>query len=101
MSFNWFNSQNEDMLTKVEIVNMTCDNYSGYSNSFIHAQSGSEVMIYNSSFSGMYSYAVGAVVRTETSSALVEAFDTYFIENSALEAGAISVETESTFKCTD
>lgn len=100
ISINSF-STNSELSTKVSIINSTASNINMEFGSFIYLETGAEISITNSNFSGVSSLQEGAVLRASSDATTVTISNSVFTQNTALKGGVLLVESQSYIKATN
>ncbi|CAI2362327.1 unnamed protein product [Moneuplotes crassus] len=85
--------------THVAITNMKASNVDGYSRSLINLYKGADIEIIDSEFSFIGNYAKGAVLSGGRDRAVATFINSSFWNNTSVEGGVFSTESESNVKC--
>ena len=94
-------STNNNIRSKVKIINSVFDDTIVGTSSFISAYTKSEVEIINCTFTNMATVDNGAVLRAMFTEVIVNISDSVFQSNSAIEGSLFNIESQGVVRCTN
>ena len=97
---SFFSSLAATLKTKVKMFNITTNRFEAQDTRFILLGEGAHVEVYNSTLKTISSLRIGGVVYAGSKQAVVKIYDSTFLNNTALEGGVFSSESESYIMCT-
>ena len=95
------NLQNDRLITKVSMTNITAASLSGASNSFVSINEGGQVYIYDSNFANIDNTQRGAVLNAGYQNSYIEVHNSTFKNNLSIYGGVANVQDGSVIKFYD
>ena len=94
IQFEAYNKNNLTLITNISFTNMTVTNFSGNTESFLTATTGSTISVYNSSFANNCNYMNGAVASANAQSASISFYNSTFQNNTAVKGAVFNVDNQ-------
>ena len=94
IQFEAYNKNNLTLITSISFINMTVTNFSGNTQSFLTATTGSIISVYNSSFANNCNYMNGAVASANAQSASISFYNSTFQNNTAVKGAVFNVDNQ-------
>ena len=95
------NLQNDRLITKVSMTNITAASLSGASNSFVSINEGGQVYIYDSNFTNIDNTQRGAMLNAGYQNSYIEVHNSTFKNNLSIYGGVANVQDSSVIKFYD
>ena len=94
IQFEAYNKNNLTLITSISFINMTVTNFSGNTQSFLTATTGSAISVYNSLFANNCNYMNGAVASSDAQSASISFYNSTFQNNTAVKGAVFNVDNQ-------